>query len=101
MREQHPRVEEHPVAELADAREERLGSDLAVQEAKNRSRLTRAVATGGLHAAFFGEHPDPTGCLRLEVRPHGRADTTGDDELALRSRHQAHERVDALTELDV
>src|SRR5688500_6962170 len=99
MREQHARVEEHPVAELAEARKERLPSDIAVVEAEHRARLARAVATGGLHAALFCKQAHPTRRLRLEVRPHRRADAASDDELPLRRRHEAHERVDAVAEL--
>src|SRR3979490_232444 len=67
VREQHSRVEEHPVAELAETREERLGAELAIEKAEHGARLTRRVSSRGLHAALLGEHPHPAGGLRLEV----------------------------------
>jgi len=94
VREEHARVEEHPVTEFAQAHEERLWADLAIEEAERGARLTGSVASGRLHAALFGEHAHAAGRLRFEIRPHRRADPTRDDELALRCRDQPHERVD-------
>src|SRR3979490_3233782 len=63
VREQHSRVEEHPVAELAETREEGIGPELAIEKAEHGARLPRRVSSGGLHSAFLGEHPHPAGRL--------------------------------------
>ena len=97
--EQHARVEEHAVAELAETREEALRPDLAIEEAQRGASLARRIAAGGLHAALFRQHAHATRRLRLEIRPDRSADATGDDELALRCRDEPHERVDAIAEL--
>src|SRR5713226_7782967 len=52
MSEQHARVEQHPVAELTEALEERFPSDLSVKEAEDRARFARGITAGGLHAAL-------------------------------------------------
>src|SRR3982074_3966985 len=48
VREQHSRIEEHPVAELAETREERIGAELAIEEADHGARLARGVPSSAL-----------------------------------------------------
>src|SRR5712691_8824188 len=49
VREEHTRVEEHAVAELAHPLEELFRTDLLVEEAERGARGAGDVASGGLH----------------------------------------------------